>query len=275
MSRFISIKGTVCNLMNIEEFIGNENEKPLDRIVSDGGFTAIFRTICCVGDSLSSGEFESLNADGSHGYHDMFEYSWGQYLARMCGSKVYNFSRGGMTAEEYCEGFADINGFWNPKYASQAYIIALGVNDIVCQNKEMGCIGDIDFEDWRNNKKNFAGYYAQIIQRMKEIQPRARFFLMTMADDGENDTRLKDKEAHAALLYDFAEKFDNTYVIDLLKYAPKYDEKFKENFYLLGHLNPMGYQLTAKMVASYIDYIIRHNMNDFREVGFIGTNLHG
>ena len=98
---------------------------------------------------------------------------------------------------------------------------------------------------------------------------------MTMADDGENDSRIKDKQAHAALLYDFAEKFDNTYIIDLLKYAPTYDEKFKENFYLLGHMNPMGYILTAKMVASYIDYIIRHNPNDFKEVGFIGTDLHG
>lgn len=265
----------VLKFMNIQEFMSNQNEKPLDRIVSDGGFTAIFRTICCVGDSLSSGEFESLNADGNHGYHDMYEYSWGQYLARMCGSRVYNFSRGGMSAKWYCETFADENDFWNPKYASQAYIIALGVNDILGENQELGSVNDVDFTDCKNNKKNFAGYYAEIIQRLKQIQPRAKFFLMTMADEGENDSRIKDKQAHAALLYDFAEKFDNTYVIDLLKYAPKYDEKFKENFYLLGHLNPMGYLLTAKMTASYIDYIIRHNPEDFKEVGFIGTDLHG
>ena len=261
--------------MNIEEFMANQNEKPLDRIVSDGGFTAIFRTICCVGDSLSSGEFESLNADGNHGYHDMYEYSWGQYLARMCGSRVYNFSRGGMSAKWYCETFADENDFWNPKYASQAYIIALGVNDIICQNQELGSVNDVDFTDCKNNKKNFAGYYAEIIQRLKQIQPRAKFFLMTMADDGENDSRIKDKQAHAALLYDLAEKFDNTYVNDQLKNAPTYEEKFKENFYLLGHMNPMGYILTAKMVASYIDYIIRRNPEDFKEVGFIGTDLHG
>ena len=261
--------------MNIDEFLAKENEKPLDRIVSDGGFTSIFRTICCVGDSLSSGEFESLRADGTHGYHDMFEYSWGQYIARMCGSKAYNFSRGGMTAKEYCESFADANGFWDLKYASQCYIIALGVNDILGQKQELGSIDDVDFSDYKNSKKNFAGYYAQIIQRLKKIQPRAKFFLMTMADDGEKDSRINDKQAHAALLYDFAEKFDNTYVIDLLKYAPTYDEKFKENFYLNGHMNPMGYDLTAKMVASYIDYIIRHNVDDFKEVGFIGTDLHG
>ena len=259
--------------MNIKDFIANENEKPLDRILPDGGFTSIFRTIACIGDSLSSGEFQSRKNDVA-GFHDMYEYSWGQYIARMCGSTVYNFSCGGMTAKEYCEKFAENKGFWNPKYASQAYIIALGVNEI-WQNLELGSVNDVDFSDYKNNKENFAGYYAEIIQRYKKIQPRAKFFLMTMADEGVNDPKIKERQAHAAILYDFAEKFDNTYVIDLLKYAPKYDEKFKENFYLGGHLTPTGYVLTAKMVASYIDYIIRHNPEDFREVGFIGTDLHG
>ena len=39
-------------------------------------------------------------------------------------------------------------------------------------------------------------------------------------------------------------------------------------------MNPQGYLLTAKMTAAYIDYIIRHNMRDFKETGFIGTDLH-
>lgn len=260
--------------MNLDCIFENENEKPLDNILPDGGYTAIFRTICCIGDSLSSGEFEAAGSDGNSTYHDMFEYSWGQFIGRMCGSKVYNFSRGGMTASEYCESFAQDNDFWNPEYASQAYIIALGVNDILGQNQEIGSIEDVDFNDWHSNKKSFAGYYAQIIQRIKEFQPRAKFFLVTMPSEGENDGRIADKEKLSRLLYDFAEKFDNTYVIDLLKYAPVYDDEFKEKFYMRGHLNPMGYLLTAKMTASYIDYIIRHNMDDFKEVGFIGTDLH-
>ncbi len=267
------MKGEEFNPMNIEEFIANENEKPLDRIVSDGGFTSIFRTIACIGDSLSSGEFESCK-DGKADYHDMYEYSWGQYIARMCGSTVYNFSIGGMTAEIYCESFAENRGFWNAKYASQAYIIALGVNDME-KNPDLGSINDVDFDDYRNNKKSFAGYYAQIIQRLKKIQPRAKFFLMTVPNEGKCDAKTEAKKAHAALLYDFAEKFDNTYVIDLFKYAPTYDKEFKGKFHLAGHMNPMGYVLTAKMVASYIDYIIRHNVDDFKEVGFIGTDLHG
>jgi len=62
-----------------------ENEKPLERMVTDGGFVGIFRTIACVGDSLSSGEFESVDAEGKTHYHDLFDYSWGQYIARVVG----------------------------------------------------------------------------------------------------------------------------------------------------------------------------------------------
>ena len=73
--------------MNIKDFIANENEKPLDRILPDGGFTSIIRTIAFIGDSLSSGEFESRKNDVA-GFHDMYEYSWGQYIARMQSSSL-------------------------------------------------------------------------------------------------------------------------------------------------------------------------------------------
>ena len=73
-------------------FFPRAEEKPLDTLVGDGGLCGVFRTIGCVGDSLSSGEFESLDASGNKTYHDMFEYSWGQYLARMAGLTARNFS---------------------------------------------------------------------------------------------------------------------------------------------------------------------------------------
>ena len=59
--------------MNVREFFGvGQEEKPLDRMTGDGGFSAIFRTICCIGDSLSSGEFETRQEDGTAFYHDFF-----------------------------------------------------------------------------------------------------------------------------------------------------------------------------------------------------------
>lgn len=258
--------------MDIKQFYADPNEKPLDRLVTDGGFCGIFRTMACIGDSLSSGELQSYNDETQKpGYHDYFEYSWGQYLARMAGMKVYNFSRGGMTAKWYMESFAEEKGFWDPALACQGYIIALGVNDLHNQKMEPGCVEDGYLEDWHNNKPTFAGYYMQIISRVREISPKSRIFLMTMPR-GRKDEALSAR--HAELLHQIAEVFPFTYVIDLNRYAPVYDEEFRRNFFLDGHMSANGYLLTAKMVASYIDYIIRNNPDDFRQVGFIGTPYH-
>ncbi len=41
--------------MDINKLFFDENEKPLDNLCTDGGFVGIFRTIACVGDSLSYG----------------------------------------------------------------------------------------------------------------------------------------------------------------------------------------------------------------------------
>lgn len=248
-----------------------KDEKPLDRLVDGYSCTSIFRTIGFIGDSLSSGEFETRVEGLDTGYYDMFQYSWGQFIARKNGLKAYNFSRGGMTAQEYIESFADTNGYWDKEMACQAYVIALGVNDIYGQNQEIGSIADIDKTDYLNNKPTFMGYYAQIIARYKEIIPDAKFFFVTCPNeaDGLTDKALGIRDA----LYSLAEYFENSYVIDLYKYGPVYDEEFRKRFYLYGHLNPDGYLFTARIVDSYIDYIIRHNSEDFKTVGFIGTDL--
>ena len=260
--------------MDIQAYLGNPDERPLDRIVDDGGFASLFRTFACVGDSLSSGEFETLDGKGGRSYHDLFEYSWGQYMARAMGSKAYNFSRGGMTAKVYMESFADDMGFWARDKACQAYIMALGANDISMSLRDglpFGGMEDIR-PDWHDNAKTFAGYFGAIIQRYKGISPDAKFFLITMPTDPDRAAeRVPLEEEQCRLMYAMAAHFENTYVIDLRKYAPVYDRAFKYNFYMNGHLNPCGYILTAKMVMSYMDYIIRHNMDDFREAGLIGT----
>ena len=257
--------------MDITKYYAIEDEKPLDDIKPNGGMTAIFRTIGCIGDSMSSGEHESLDSEGKVGWNDYFEYSWGQYMARAIGSKVYNFSRGGMTAKEYCESFAEARDFWNPEFACQAYIMAMGVNDLNCTGMEIGTIDDIDFENPENNKPTFAGWYAKIIQKYREISPKCRFFLVTIPRSAGDSPEWTAKiDQFMDLLYKIADKFEFTYVIDIYKYAPVFDEKFRENFFLAGHMNAAGYRMFALMVMSYIDYIIRNHPEDFSQVGFIG-----
>ncbi len=261
--------------MELKDYIClDQTEQPLDHPVSDGGFCGILQTVAVIGDSLSSGEFQSLDENGNVGYHDMFEYSWGQFLAKMAGITVYNFTRGGMTAKEYCESFAEQNGFWDPEKKCRAYIIALGVNDIINSHQEIGCLDDICIEDYTKCKPTFMGYYGQIILRMKKIAPHAKFFLVTIPRESDPIPTSGPSYEVAQAIHQLAKFFDRTYVIDLFRYAVPYDAEFCRNFFMDGHMDAVGYQLTAKMMASYIDYIIRHNLQDFKTIGFVNTDIY-
>ena len=262
--------------MNIKQITGLlENEKPLDNLVCDGGYTCIFPTIACVGDSLSSGEFEHVDENGVRTFHDKFEFSWGQFIARTTGNKVYNFSRGGMSAKEFIESFAENNGYWDEHKKATAYIIALGVNDLLGLQQPIGDIGDIDIDNPENNKDTFAGWYGRVISKYKSIAPNAKFFFVTMPKENSlDDERNIPSKAHAKLLHDITTIYSNSYVIDLFEYAPIYDTEFKNKFFLEGHMNPAGYKFTAILIASYIDYIIRSDFSSFKQVGFIGTQYY-
>ena len=160
---------------------------------------------------------------------------------------------------------------WNPGKACQAYVLALGVNDVINQGQEVGSVSDVDIGDYRRNKPTFAGYYAGIVSRLKEIQPEARFSFVTMprAEDAKDGFR----KAHAALLGSLAECFDYAYVIDLYRYAPVYDEAFRRRFYLYDHLNASGYIFDGPYNRLVYRFSHPPASEDFRRVPFIGTGL--
>ena len=246
-------------MFDYKKYLGAADEMPLDRIVPDGGLTSILRTVGAIGDSMSSGEFEGKNDEGKPTYTDTFDYSWGQFLARAAGINVINMSRGGMTAKEYMKSFADANGYWDRAKECNAFIIALGVNDVIVQNMPVGDIGDVDFSDYTKNGDSFIGYYAQIALKLRTIKPDAPLFFVTMPRN-EHGSLCAD---HSRILYELAERMNKAYVIDLDKYAPAYDADFRRAFFLYGHMTAAGYYLSAKFIGSYIDYIIRHNLADF------------
>ena len=72
----------------------------------------------------------------------------------------------------------------------------------------------------------------------------------------------------AAMMHERSERTDT-----LPALPERYDEEFKRQYYLYTHLSPAGYLFTAKLIDSYIDYIIRHNPDDFKNVAFIGTGI--
>lgn len=230
------------------------------------------RTWGFIGDSLCSGEFESVDEEGVTHYNDMYEYSWGAYICRMCGVEGYCYSRGGQTARGWIADTTSVRG-WGEcrKSPKQGYIVALGGNEFYQKQPVGDPSTDINLDDYNENADTFAGNLAGIVQRLKSIQPRARIFLVTQPKSQKQ--RRKAINALNDVTRKVAAMFDNVYLIDLWKDSPVQDEKFNE-VYWNGHMTSMGYLFTAQMISDAVDKIMRENYKEFKDVGFIGTDLY-
>ena len=255
-------------------------ENPLQILREDGGYTCIFRTLGCIGDSLSSGEFEATSEEGVKSYHDYYEYSWGQFIARRCGLKAYNFSRGGLTAR-YFHDFAGYGAFFAPERVCQGYVVALGVNDVtqLVRKSEVydgfGSMDDVDFSNCHANKNTFVGQYIRILQRIRMAQPKARIFLVTIPrQKNEEEEVAKMRERHAEFVRSLPNTFDFTYVIDLRKYLSTFLEEGCEKYFLGGHMSPMGYAYMATVISTYMDWVIQKYPDDFKQIPFLGKGVH-
>lgn len=272
------------------DFLPLLSDNPLERIRFDAGMTAVFRKWGFVGDSLSSGAFE-YNEGGIWGATDDYEISWGQALLRLTGADGFNFSVGGEMACTWIKGRDDgkNNRRWGNGQGGvqeggahdnlkDAYIISLGVNDRAHMHDEghpyytgIGTFAeDVDVSDYtHNNEDTFAGCYAGIIQRIQSVQPKAKFFCVSLP--------FTQGEQYNAVIQDCVAAFDNCYYIDLATYGPQYmqsgeSSEFRNRYFIGGHMNALGYQHTCYTMATYIDWIIRKNIADFADVQYIGTN---
>ncbi len=248
---------------------------PLLKKTEGHNLLSIFRKIGFIGDSLSSGEHEGTDENGEKTYHDYYEYSWGQYIARSCGLEALNFSQSGLKAITFFEMIKkeDRNPFVEEKKC-QAYFIALGVNDlnhIEAYKDGFGSFDDVDFTNEDNNKESYVGQYVRIIQKLRKLEPKCRIFVVIPPTDVPETKQTKHNfDAIRNFLLELPKHFNFLYAIDLRKYGPRYTKKFKFKYYLGGHMSALGYKYTADMIIKYTDYIIEHNIEDFAQAGFIG-----
>lgn len=223
-------------------------------------YASIFRSWGFVGDSLCSGEMECYEKGAdSVSWIDMYEYSWGQQLCRLCGSEGWNFSHGGQTARGWLNELQGQRGWGyakeNPK---QAYIIALGYNDYYCSLRGLPGF----------SKEEFTRDIGTIVANLQSIQPDAKFFVLTRPREDDKEWGYDEWND---IIRGLAVRFDNVYVIDMFRDAPVYDQEFRDRYFLHGHLSAAGYLWTALYLMDSIDKIVTDNPEDFKNVPLIGT----
>lgn len=263
-----SIKADLNGDIDSVDRLPNLQASPLAKINLYPGFAAIFDDWGFVGDSLSSGNHNIVLPDGTQTNADFPKYSWGQYMCRVTGAQGVNFSFGGATTKTWIErAWQECKS--NPK---KAYMIALGCNDSVSSDIPAGNINtDIgsynSATDTDTNANTFAGYYAGIIQRLKSIQPKAKIFLVTLPKgDREYANRYND------VIRGMRNIFSNVFIVDLWEYATEVNGEWASRYRMAYHLNTLGYVYTAYEIMTYLDWIVRNNPSEFKDVALIGTS---
>lgn len=246
----------------------NMTATPLEYIRNDAGLLSCFHKVGCIGDSLSSGECVYRDSNGTHGV-DLYEHSWGQYLAKMTGNTYYNFSVGGLSAKTFhTTNNAKVREFEDADKVCDMYFIGLGQNDYNAHNS-IGTSADIDFSNYNNNADSYYGNYAKIIQKIKEKQPKAKIFVFTDPLNAVENTGYNDAVRSMATL------FSNVYVLDMYTYGNaiyRGSGSFIYNQNRVGHYNAIAYKAMANITATYVDWIMKTNPSEFSQVEFIGTN---
>ena len=237
-------------------------DNPLNVIKETAGYTRIFNSIGCIGDSVTKGYVTS-----SSGGVDLVDYSFPSYLEKICGNKVYNWGVSGATSKSWLEGHkgstAHIECF-DGNHKCDAYIIGLGANDGKNNGVPVGSLDDIK-ENYNDNPNTFYGNMDKIIRKIKEIQPKAKIFLTTYLIY--DLSRILPYEKATRIL---TTKYKDCYLLDLHLYGEKYYDDYD---YSDGHhKNALGYLKKAHIIATYIDWVIRNNKADFMNVQFIGTD---
>ena len=248
-------------------------DTPLSKINSAPTFITMFKRIMHIGDSLTLGVFNTTNPNTDGAYID--GYNRPAMMERMCGNENVNLGFSGATVSEENNSnwwrFLNLSETkltkWNE--TGDCYIIALGTNDIIKIGSFTGSTDtDINLSDYTQNAMTSVGSYAKIIQMIQEKTPKAKIFCVTIPQS-RNTTSTR--SVANAKIKAIASLF-NCYVIDLETYAEQEGDEFSSIYKNSSHNNVLGYNLRARQYIAYIDWIISHNLDDFRNVQFIGTD---
>lgn len=238
-------------------------------------FCAIFRTWGFIGASFDSGAYEYTENNATQYIQD-YDSSWGQHFCRINGCEGYNFSYGGWTAKNWCSTSTNERAWKNGQgkpatELKQGYVIRFGGNDYN-SDIEIGSLDtDVNLNDYTQNADTFAGWMAGVIQRIKSVNPRAFFFVVTTRNVGTPSAR---QSAVNEVIRALPNIFTNVYLIDMWQYSLNWGLVATRPYKNGGHGNAAGYFYEAILFNTLIDWVIRKNLSDFKEVQFVGTNYH-
>ena len=118
--------------------------------------------------------------------------------------------------------------------------------------------------DFTQNEDTFYGNYGRIISYCKQVQPKCKIFMYTIARVGSQ------YDAFNNAIRTIATMFDNVYLIDVDR--SDYNTGFINDNLRSGHFNAIGYKAIADLMYKQLNNYMYNNASEFRQIEFIGTN---
>ena len=245
-------------------FLDRKSQYTIESDITGGMFSS-FVTFGSIGDSLASGESVANNG-GELQYIDNNTFSWGQFIAREHGMTCNNYNQGGLTTRSWLTSSNGLTKLLQNGSDNRAFIIGLGVNDANrLGSAYIGSETDIDPADFHNNEDTFYGNYGRIISYCKQVQPKCKIFLYTIARTGSQYNGYNTAIRKIATLY------DNVYLIDIAS-GTSYQSGFINDNLRSGHFNAIGYKAIANYMYLVMSQYMVNNQNEFKQIEFIGTD---
>lgn len=223
---------------------------------------AAFQKWAVIGDSLSVGYVYNSDTQTPSGRN--LDYSWVQILARKYGNTAVNMGFSGADTRDWFTnknyGYVDLVKEGNK---CQAYVIGLGVNDPVTESFPIGSVDDIG-----TTTPSFIKQYSKIIQSIKEVNPGAKIFCMTIPNHAGEKRAIKNEAIRTVA--DYFGTTENVYLVDLADtYYPLMSSTMVSKYNLGSHYTPAGYTNLATINGAILSDVIDNNASDFWNIAFI------
>lgn len=241
-----------------------------------GNEIQVFNKGICIGDSITEGYF-----DNDAGNTIIRKYSYPTILSKLTGIDIVNSGVSGFTSKQWYEASIDsttqsgkwVNGAWVWNLYPQ-----VGDNDRVSDSLDYSefdfAIIHLGINDTASNTSieeiisTFNSSINGIISNLKMQSKGIKIFLATIIPYRSPIGNVI-YEALNEKIREIANNTEDVYLIDLNIHSECFENTPYGNGY---HLTAIGYHKMASEISSLISYTISQNLDDFKNIQFIGTS---
>lgn len=264
-----SITGTLSDATQSTHGLMSATDKShLNSLYTSSFSCSIFKKVCCIGDSLTSGYLYTPYDSAENGSSS---YSWVDHMPILTGGEYINLGISGATTIYWLTSNDGLVKMQQSGNKSQAYIIGLGLNDML-SSTTIGTSSDMGAQN-----SSFYAAFSYLIQSIATINSNAHVFILLppLCSANSNSTF----SAAATTFAPYREAIINCvniidtnmwqyhlHLVDLCDYVDLFNRPGCNDSINANHFTEAGYAQVAEIIAKAISDTINAEPLRFSDV---------